>query len=229
LLAAAGLGDFSRELLTLFGLISMTVAAVFLIGQADYKRMLAYSSVEHMGILALGVGIGGLAGFGAMLHTVNHSLTKAMLFFAAGNILAVYRTKSTRQTRGVLRALPVTGLLWVAGFLAITGSPPFGPFLSELTILQGAINAGRPWIAAAYLAALAFAFVGMAGVVINMAYGTAKPTADPAVAPGGPAREPLWSIVPPLALGLAVLVLGVYVPPGLGDLLHRTAVILGAQ
>jgi hydrogenase-4 component F len=112
--------------------------------------------------------------------------------------------------------------------LAITGSPPFGPFLSELTILQGAINAGHPWIAAAYLAALALAFVGMAGVVINMAYGTVHPD-DKIVAPGTPAREALWSIVPPLALGLAVLVLGVYVPPALSDLLHRAAVILGAQ
>ena len=138
----------------LFGLISMTVAAVFLIGQADYKRMLAYSSIEHMGILALGVGIGGLAGFGAHAAHVNHSLTKAMLFFAAGNILAVYRTKSTDHARGVLRTLPVTGLLWIAGFLAITGSPPFGPFLSEFAILKGAIDAlipgsprptWRPW------------------------------------------------------------------------------------
>ena len=151
-MAAAGLAAFSSELLVLFGLISMAVAAVFILGQADFKRMLAYSSVEHMGILALGVGIGGVATFGAMLHTVNHSLTKAMLFLAAGNILAVYRTKSTTHVRGVLRTLPVTGVLWLAGFLAIVGSPPFGPFLSELTILKGVLDAGRPVIAAGLLA-----------------------------------------------------------------------------
>ena len=104
----------------------MAVAAVFILGQADFKRMLAYSSVEHMGILALGIGIGGVATFGAMLHTVNHSLTKAMLFLVAGNILALYRTKSTTRVRGVLRMLPITGVLWLAGFLAIVGSPPLG-------------------------------------------------------------------------------------------------------
>ena len=231
LLVAAGLGAFSRELLVDFGLISMTVAAVFLIRQADYKRMLAYSSIEHMGILALGVGIGGLAGLGALLHTVNHSLTKAMLFFAAGNILAVYRTKSTDQARGVLRVLPLTGVLWIAGFLAITGSPPFGPFLSEFMILKGAIDAHRPWIATACLAALALAFIGMAGAVINMAYGTAAPGAAQRLdlSPIVPQREPLWSILPPLALGLAVLILGVYIPPPLGDLLRRAAEILHVQ
>ena len=92
LLSAAKLASFSSDLLVLFGLISMAVAAVFILGQSDFKRMLAYSSVEHMGILSLGIGIGGVATFGAMLHTVNHSLTKAMLFLAAGNILALYRT-----------------------------------------------------------------------------------------------------------------------------------------
>ena len=88
-----------------------------------------------------------------MLHAVNHSLAKAMLFLAAGNILAIYRTKSTTRVRGVLRTLPITGVLWLAGFLAIAGSPPFGPFLSELTILKGVLDAGHPIIAAAYLLA----------------------------------------------------------------------------
>ena len=171
LLSAADLAAFSSDLLVLFGLISMVVAAVFILGQADFKRMLAYSSVEHMGILALGIGIGGAATFGAMLHAVNHSLTKAMLFLAAGNILALYRTKSTTRVRGVLRTLPATGVLWLAGFLAIVGSPPFGPFLSELTILKGVLDAGRPLVAAAYLSALAVVFVGMATIFLRMAYG----------------------------------------------------------
>ncbi len=237
LLTAAELGEFSSELLVLFGLISMAVAAVFIIGQTDFKRMLAYSSVEHMGILSLGVGIGGAAAFGAMLHTVNHSLTKAMLFLAAGNILAVYRTKSTTSVRGVLRILPVTGVLWLAGFLAIVGSPPFGPFLSELAILKGAIDAGRPAVAVAYLSALAIVFIGMATICLRMAYGSpsAPPgasinaaAADSSVEPAA-LHEPLWSTAPLVVLGLAVLVLGVYVPPQLTDLLHRAAAVLGAN
>jgi hydrogenase-4 component F len=237
LLSAADLAKFSSDLLVLFGLISMAVAAVFILGQADFKRMLAYSSVEHMGILSLGVGIGGVAAFGAMLHAVNHSLTKAMLFLAAGNILALYRTKSTTRVRGVLRTLPVTGVLWLAGFLAIAGSPPFGPFLSELTILKGIFDAGRPGVAAAYLAALAIVFVGMATIFLRMAYGPPPGSmADAAgVAPDASGtqpfarREPLWSVAPAMMLGLAVLALGVYIPPRFTDLMHQAAAVLGAN
>jgi hydrogenase-4 component F len=231
LLSAAKLADFSADLLVLFGLISMAVAAVFILGQSDFKRMLAYSSVEHMGILSLGIGIGGVATFGALLHTVNHSLTKAMLFLAAGNILALYRTKSTTRVRGVLRLLPITGMLWIAGFLAIVGSPPFGPFLSELTILKGVLDAGRPVVAVAYLLALAIVFIGMATIVLRMAYG---PPPASFCGEGGPTcpttqREPLWSIAPVMALGLAVLTLGVYVPPRLTDLLQQAVVALGGN
>ena len=204
LLSAAGLAGFSSDLLVLFGLISMAVAAVFILGQADFKRMLAYSSVEHMGILSLGIGIGGVATFGAMLHAVNHSLTKAMLFLAAGNILALYRTKSTIRVRGVLRTLPATGVLWLAGFLAIVGSPPFGPFLSELTILKGVLDAGRPLVAVAYLSALAIVFVGMATIFLRMAYGPPPAALCGDGSPECPAarREPLWSIAPLRRWGL---------------------------
>ena len=236
-LAAAGLGSFGQELLVVFGLISLAVAAVFILGQADFKRMLAYSSVEHMGILALGAGLGGLAGFGTMLHAVNHSLTKAMLFLAAGNILAYFHTKSTHRAQGVLRVLPVTGVLWLAGFMAIGGSPPFGLFLSELTILQGAIRTGCIWTAVGYLAGLAVIFVGMSSIVLKMVYGEPSPCtccpeeddAQPtAVPPAGP-REPLWSIAPPALLGLAVLILGVYIPPGLTELLEQAAMAVGVK
>lgn len=219
---AAGEGAFARELLLVFGLVSMAVAAVFILSQADYKRMLAYSSVEHMGILAVGIGIGGMASFGALLHAVNHSVTKAMLFFLAGNILAAYKTKSTGEVKGVLRALPLTGLLWLAGFLAITGSPPFGLFLSELTIIKAAIDQGQLATAIACVALLAAIFVGMASVVLSMAQG--NPTESLAVEPR---REPVLSIVSPAALGLVVLALGVYVPPVLDGAIRRAAASLG--
>lgn len=232
LLSEAGQGEFSRGLLVLFGLLSMAVAAAFIIGQTDFKRMLAYSSIEHMGILSLGVGVGGVAGFGSMLHAVNHSLTKAMLFFAAGNILAFYKTKSTDNAHGILKTLPVTGILWIAGFLAITGSPPFGPFLSELTILKGAVDAGHPLVAVAYLAALAAIFVGMATIVLKMAYGPPRAGLHPGIASDGTLAaqsEPLWSVLPPAVLGLAVLVMGVYVPPPLAEVLHQAAALAGGN
>ena len=219
---AAGMKAFSSDLLVLFGLLSMAVAAVFILKQMDYKRMLAYSSVEHMGILALGIGLGGSAVFGAVLHTMNHSLTKAMLFFAAGNILAVYRTKSVPDVRGLLRVLPATGVLWLIGFFAITGSPPFGTFLSELMILKGALDAGRTVIAVAYLALLALIFIGMATSFLRMAQGSPP---KPIIRTG----ESLLSILPPAVFAAVVLVLGIYIPPPLLDLLRRLARSLGGS
>jgi hydrogenase-4 component F len=108
-LVSAGQAAYGQELLILFGVLSIGFAAVFILHQTDYKRMLAYSSVEHMGIVAFGVGLGGAGGFGAMLHALNHSIAKAMLFLVAGNILGAYHTRSTERVRGLLRTLPVSG------------------------------------------------------------------------------------------------------------------------
>jgi hydrogenase-4 component F len=233
-LVAANLAAYAGGLLTAFGLISMIVAAVFILAQADYKRMLAYSSVEHMGILALGVGLGGAATFGAMFHAVNHSLAKAMLFLVAGNILAAWKTKSTSAVRGVGRVLPVSGVLWVAGFFAITGSPPFGTFVSELIILRGAIEGGHYVTAGLYLSALAAVFVGMAAIVLRMAYGRpgGQQLPDPAarVPAGHPLRaEPAWSWFAPAALGAVALLLGLWVPPAVREVLAQTAALLGGK
>jgi len=222
--AAAGLETFGRELLVLFGLISIAWAAVFILGQADYKRMLAYSSVEHMGILALGVGLGGAGAFGAMLHAVNHSLTKALLFFVAGNILAAYKTKTATDVRGVLRVIPWSGVLWVAGFLAITGLPPFGIFVSEFTIIKAILDQGRVGVAVAFLALLSLIFLGMSSTVLKMAQGrSAVPAAGPAK------REAMLAVVPPAILSMLILLLGLYLPPGIGRLLHEATRGLGGN
>lgn len=221
---AAGIAAFAQDLFIGFGILSMGVAAAFIVGQADYKRMLAYSSVEHMGILMLGVGIGGAGVFGAMLHAVNHSLAKALLFFAAGNILMAYRSKNVAEVRGVGRRLPVTGILWIVGFLAITGSPPFGAFVSEFTILKAAMDQQLWMVAAAYLVALSVIFVGMAGIVLGMAQGTAPEPRKPM------ARVEAWtSVAPPAALAIATLLLGLYLPPALRTVLENAARLMGGQ
>ncbi len=216
--AHAGYAAFSQELLLGFGLLTIALAAVFIVGQMDYKRMLAYSSVEHVGILALGVGLGGIGSFGAMLHAVNHSLTKAMLFLVSGNILAVYRSKSCGDVRGIARVLPATGLLWIAGLLAITGSPPFGVFLSEFTILKTALDTGHGVVAVVFLLLLAVIFVAMSMSFLSMSQGAA-----PVALAGRIEKETVWSIAPPAVLGMAVLVLGVYVPPFVWNLLVEAA------
>ncbi len=225
LLSAAGLEQFSAELLILFGLLSMGIAAAFLIGQTDYKRMLAYSSIEHMGILTLGIGLGGLASQGALLHAINHSLAKGWLFLAAGNLLFLYKTKNTADVRGILKVGSATGVLWLAGFLAITGSPPFGLFFSELTILKGALDAGRWGIAAGYSLAMAVVFVAMARIVLPMAFGSPD-NGEPAAALSV-RGEAAWSVIPALALCGVVLVLGLYIPPALWQFLRQAAIPVG--
>jgi hydrogenase-4 component F len=210
-------------LLLFFGLLSMGVAAIFIVGQADYKRMLAYSSVEHMGILAVGAGLGGAGAFGTALHAINHSLTKAMLFLVAGNILATFGTKAIRDVRGVLRVVPWSGVLWLAGFLAITGTPPFGVFISEFTILKAALDLNRGWVAGIYLVLLAIIFVGMAGSVLVMTQGPVTGPVRPS-----PRREGWWSVMPPLVLCLLVLTLGLYIPPRLSRVLDESGQIISA-
>ncbi len=221
ILIAAGLGGFSAQLLLFFGLISLAVAAVFIVGQGHYKRLLAYSSVEHMGILAFGIGLGGVAVHGAMLHVLCHSLTKCMLFLLAGNILSRYHTLSSHDVHGMRWAMPFTTVLWAGGFLAIVGSPPFGLFVSELWIFKGALAQGQWVLGAVYLALLAVIFVGMSVPILHMIQGT-RPADLPRAT-----REPLLSVLPPLALGLTVLLLGLYVPQGLRHALSQAARTIG--
>lgn len=219
---AAGMGSFARELLVLMGLVSMGVAAVFILGQTDYKRLLAYSSVEHVGILSLGVGLGGAGVFGAMFHAVNHSLTKAMLFLVAGHVLALYETKMVAQVRGLTRVAPVTGVLWLAGFFAISGVPPFGTFLSEFTILKAAFDGHRDVVGVIYLACLALIFMGMATAFLGMAQG--RPPQRLGVAP---VTGRTWMLAPCVVLAMAVLWLGCHLPAPVENLLRAAARIAG--
>jgi len=222
-LDAAGSGEFARSLLLVFGLLSVVFATAFIIGQFDYKRMLAYSSIEHMGIMAVGVGLGGIGSFGAMLHAVNHSLTKGMMFLVAGNILTRYRTKSTKMITGVLDSLPKSGVLWLAGLFAITGTPPFGLFQSELTIIRAAFDSGQIMVAVLLLVALGIIFVGMACIILNMVFGSSHRKPD-----HPNFKESLASVLPPALLCVGILILGVNIPSTLNNLLMEAAKLFGA-
>ncbi len=218
ILYAAGDGAYAARLLIFLGLLSMLFAAIFMAGQKDLKRMLAYSSVEHMGILALGLGIGGIALLGAMLHVINNGLTKSSLFLSVGNIDRAYGTKTIPEVRGVMRRLPLTGTVFLLGFLAITGSPPFGPFISEFLILNGAFAAGHFLVAAAILGLLLVIFIGMGRTVLASVQG-----AVPAMARKRPFREGPLSALPVLIPLLLILLLGLYIPGPLWGLLHQAA------
>ena len=222
IMLAAGLGGLSGGMLMFFGILSLMTAAIFIVGQGHYKRMLAYSSVEHMGILALGIGVGGVAVPGAMLHAVCHSLTKCMLFLLSGNILARYHTYSSYDVHGMRWTMPATAALWTAGFLAVAGSPPFGLFVSELLIFKGMLAADLPWLSAGYLVLLAIIFVGLSVSVLRMVQGNRPVDLPPANS------EPVLSVLPPLVLGLTVLTLGLWIPDWLWNFLNRAAALIGA-
>lgn len=220
--AAAGLRSFAQPVLIAFGLVSLVVAATFIIGQGDVKRLLAYSSVEHMGLLVLGLGLGGVGAYGSMLHLVNNGLAKGWVFLVTGNIVLATGSATAARNRGLVRTLPASTALLVLGLFAVTGSPPFGLFLSEFTILRAAIDGGHPWIAAVMLVTLAVIFVGMAALVLGMALGEPAPGTVRV-------RESPWLVAGPVALAAVVLMLGVYIPGPLQDALTRAAIALGGS
>jgi hydrogenase-4 component F len=221
---ASSEADFAREIMIFMGLLSMAFAAVFTVRQRDFNRMLAYSSVEHLGILVLGIGIGGLAVYGALLHLINNGLAKGVLFLSAGNIHRAYGSKRTDEVRGALQRVPLSGALFLAGFLAITGVPPFGPFLSEFIILRAAFDAHQFLTAGLFLLLLGIVFIGMGSTVLAVVEGPAPET------PAANAYRDTWGTTAPImACLLLVLLLGVYIPPPLETLLREAARFLEGQ
>ncbi len=214
--------QFAREVMIVMGLLSMAIAAVFMVRQRDFKRMLAYSSVEHMGILVLGIGIGGrVAVYGALLHLLNNGFTKGVLFLSAGNIHRAFGSKLTDHVSGAIHRVPFSGAMFLAGFLAITGSPPFGPFVSEFTIISAAIERGQFIAGGLFLLLLGIIFIGMGSTVL-------------AVVQGNPAeqlettgfRDRIGTSLPILLFMALVLLLGLYIPPPLDALLNEAAELL---
>jgi hydrogenase-4 component F len=214
--------EFAREIMVFLGLLSMAVAAVFMVRQRDFKRMLAYSSVEHMGILVLGIGIGGrLAVYGALLHLINNGLTKGIMFLSAGNIHRTYGSKLTDHVRGAIQRVPVSGALFLAGFLAITGSPPFGPFVSEFTIVNAAFL-GEHFVAGGlFLLLLGIVFIGMGATVLAVVQGVPPPQPES----NGYHDRPS-TVLPILMFMALVLCLGLYIPPPLEALLREAAALV---
>jgi len=213
-----------QNALIVMGLLSMAFAAVFMARQNDFKRMLAYSSVEHVGILTLALGLGKGALFGALFHMVNNCLTKGVLFLSAGNIHRAFGSKNTATVRGAIRWVPWSGALFLTGFLAITGSPPFAPFVSEFTIVSSAFTTGNYWAGSLFLVFLAVIFIGMALTVLPVVLG-APPELEAGAA--RPPRDGLVAIMPLLLLMGIMLILGIWLPPPLRELLMAGARLLG--
>ena len=208
---------FAAELLTGFGLASVAVAAFFLSRQRDIKRMFAYSSIEHMGLITFAFGMGGpVASFAGLLHMTVHSLTKSAIFFTVGHATQKSGTQLMDSIRGLVRVSPALGWGMMLGAAAILGLPPFGVFASEFLILTTAI-AQQPWATPILLVSLGVSFAAIFGKVQSMVFG--EPTA--ARLPHRPALTPVFAH---LAL---VLLFGLYIPPYLVDWYRRAAQLIG--
>jgi hydrogenase-4 component F len=211
---------FSHTLLLIFGCLSITVAALLMVVQRDLKRLLAYSSIEHMGIVALGIGIGGPLGIlGALLHTFNHSIAKSLMFFTAGSVRESFGTLRMRRIHGMARSVPFTSAGLVVGALAIAGMPPFALFISEFMILTAAFTASRYFIAILLLLVLSVVFGALLHHVQRMLAG--KRTEEPARLKPLPSQFAVMGICTTY-----LIVFGICIPRVFANLLQRALVVL---
>lgn len=211
---------FPQTLLLVFGLMSIAVAAFFIVVQRDMKRLLAYSSVENMGLIAVALGVGGPLGvLAALFHTINHSLAKALLFCGSGNVLLKYGTRDLDAVKGLLRVAPASGVLLAAGALALGGLPPFNVFVSEFMVVTAGIAAGHGWLMALTLLLLTVVLGGLVRMVAGAVLG-ASPDAVQKGEPG------LLTVLPMALLLAAMLTLGVYMPQPVKQLVSHAAGIV---
>jgi hydrogenase-4 component F len=204
--------DFAQNLFIVFGILSIIVSSLIILRQKNYKRLLAYSSIEHMGITALGFGFGGIGAFAGLLHIFYHGLAKSILFLSAGNIFLKYGSTKTRNVRGALQALPVTGGLFLVGFLAIVGLPPFGIFFTEFNIFSAGIKT-HPYLVALAALALIFVFAGFLKQVSAMILGK-----KPDDVPVGEANA--WTYIPIIVLAAVFITVSWFIPEQLKTVIN---------
>jgi len=221
---ATGGSGWSLHLLQFFGLISIIVATAFILFQEDVKRLLAYHSVEHLGIICLGVGLGGIGVFAALFHVFNHSLCKTLAFFSAGRIGQIYGTHAMGHIRGTIKAHPVWGIGLFGSFLALIGVAPFALFMSELQIVFAAMDA-RAYVALGlFLAGTGAIFMGALKHAMAMAWGEPEHPASALAAPASAAGiTDVILVAGPLFILLAV---GLWMPEWYRSLLLRAAHIV---
>ncbi len=214
--------EWCEGVLLVFGLISVVVATPFIIAQHDLKRLLGYHSVEHVGIITLGLGFGGRLGvYGALLHVVNHGVTKALAFLVAGDAIARYGTRDLRAMKGYLAIAPWGGTLILMAAFSLAGTPPFSIFLSELFVIRAGLGGGHYVAIAVLLTMFVIIFAGLIHHIGLLVFGSPGATADRG-------KESAGAIFGMLLLASVMVALGVTMPPSFDRVLsHATEIILG--
>jgi hydrogenase-4 component F len=225
ILSAKCLGPgFASHLLILFGLLSMGVAVPFILVQKNFRRMLAYSSIDHAGIMVLALGFGGPLGvLGMLLHMTFHSITKPLLFFCAGNVQQHVKTDLFREAKGgLIHSMPLTGAAFLMVTLAVTGAPPFSLFLSEFTILRAGFGGGYLVLAVLFTTFLVAIFSGFLIHIANLVLGP-----DPGLPPAETCRWKKFSVV---SLALVIIVMGFWIPAPLFRLIQgAVGIVMSAR
>lgn len=216
-----GSSVFVGRIMITIGVLSVVTAAIFIFTQNDYKRLLAYSSIEHMGIIAIAIGFfTPLSIFGGLLHMINHSFTKSMLFLSTGNILQKYHTKEIPKIKGMFKLLPVTGMVFLLGLFAIGGTPPFSVFASELVVISSIFQENNFFVGILLILLLAIIFTGIVLTMFKMFYGNDIPKDT---SPGELNIPGVFVIV-----GLLVIITatGLYIPNELRELIDNAVKII---
>jgi len=195
--------DYGRILLLAMGFLSLFIAAVFIYHINNYKRMLAYSSIENMGILALGAALGSAGMIAALIHLIGHSFIKASFFMTSGNILKIYGSKKIEDVKGILNADRKTGILWTVSFLGIAAFPPSMLFISEFLMLKTMFEKGYYFMGAAFMFLLLIILYGLAKAVFHMAAGENRPAEI---------KLPYSMYIPQVILLGAAFILGIFMP-----------------
>jgi hydrogenase-4 component F len=218
--ADVALGDhYTDNLLITLGLLSLVVATFSIVLATNYKRMLAYSSLEHSGLICLGLALGPLGAFAALLHLVNHTAAKSLMFFLIDTIERKFPSPLIANTRGLLKVLPWTGALFACGLMFLIGLPPGGIFVSEYSLFRAGFALNHPWLMGAVLVLLAIAFISFINILNQMLFGAAP--ADVAVG-----EYSGWRIVLPLLNLTLLVILGLTLPAPLLTLLNQSVSII---
>ena len=214
--------QFASQFLILFGLLSMAVAVPFILVQKNFRRLLAYSSIDHSGIMVLALGFGGPLGIlGMLLHMTFHSVTKPLLFFCAGNVQQHLNTDLFSKAKsGLIHSMPLTGAAFLMVTLAVTGSPPFSLFQSEFTILRAGFSGGYFVLAIFFVSFLVLIFCGYLVHIANLVLGED---------PGIPRADMcIWKKYSVVGLAMAILVMGFWMPtPLFGLIQHAVGIVVG--
>jgi len=204
--------DYSQNILIVFGLLSIFISTFIIFSQKNYKRLLAYSSIENMGIISIGFALGGLGTLAGVLHIIFHSLIKSSLFMSVGTIFLRYSSTKIVNIQGVLKVLPITGITLIFGFLVITGTPPFGIFFSKLLLLSVGIEK-IPIITVSIVLAMAIVFVGFMKHMSGMVFDEKPRNVETG-------NENIWLVIPPVVLLCIAFILVFYCPPYLYTLIN---------